>query len=124
MLKVTSFVTSSTLFALLSSPLVSAAPINQGMFKVTGDPQDGANTLQGMSRSGRYIAFTNGAEIYLRDIKTQASILLSNTVAPEFALSPNGRYAAFVRQQTNPIANVRVVLDRVTNVETIIPSIS
>lgn len=124
MLKVTSFVTSSTLFALLSSPLVSAAPINQGMFKVTGDPQDGANTQQGMSRSGRYIAFTNGAEIYLRDIKTQTSILLSNTVAPEFALSPNGRYAAFVRQQTNPIANVRVVLDRVTNVETIIPSIS
>ncbi len=107
---------------MLTAQTLTAQTLNQGMGRANEKLQDGANTFQGMSRSGRFILYTNNNELYLRDVKTQTGILISNSSAPEFALSPNGRYAAFVRQQAAPLASLRVVLDRVTNIETIIPS--
>lgn len=121
--KIKPLVATSAFVALFSSPMISAASINQGMFKPDGTPQDGANIQQGMSRSGRYVLFSSVGSRYLRDIKTQTSIFIANGSGFEFALSPNGRYVALVRTvQFNPVIQHSVVLDRVTNIETIIPA--
>lgn len=107
---------------LLLSHLASAALSTQGVFGVNAELQNGSSNHVGMSRSGRYVAFTsiNGgtSNLYVRDIKTQSSVKIPTLSDWNYyAISPNGRYLAYFSANSQA-----KILDQVSQTETDIPA--
>lgn len=106
----------------------AAIPINQAMPGPNGEQQQGSLNHVGMARSGRYVllpdpvrAFgSSGPGLYVRDVAAGTTTRLSvdggNSLG--YAISANGRYVSF---WSASLAG-RVVLDRVTSAQWVLPA--